>query len=119
MSEGEVNLANWRLGSFFITFLVNAFALAIGVFMGNTQDLEGAMHILVWSMIVGVSSTWLAIVHILICRAKTQKSWQILYYFLPGIIMLLVVKYVDLPIPGKKQPQTNQQVFKSQLGTGK
>jgi hypothetical protein len=102
MDNEELDLAHWRLGLFFGALGLNSIILGLCIFSGNTQQLEGAMLFLVWAMTVGISSTWIAIVHLLYCRAKSVKKWYLLYYVLPGILLLLVVKYVDLPIPGKR-----------------
>ncbi|MCM8535502.1 MAG: hypothetical protein NE334_06160 [Lentisphaeraceae bacterium] len=58
---------------------------------------SGAIFFLVWAMLSGVSSTWLAIVHVLRCRAKSLKKWQLIFYFVPSTTLLLCVPLIDIP----------------------
>ncbi|MCH2207376.1 MAG: hypothetical protein MK132_16085 [Lentisphaerales bacterium] len=97
--EDKIDTANWWLKYFTVAFILNAVFLAIGVFAFGPQNKSGLVLFMLWAMSVGVSSTWLAIVHVLRCRAKTEALWQKLFYCVPGISLYLVVKFVELPIP--------------------
>ncbi|MCM8529695.1 MAG: hypothetical protein NE330_00920 [Lentisphaeraceae bacterium] len=89
--------ANWRLGFFFCILCVNAVALAILLPYVLNPTASGAIFFLVWAMLSGVSSTWLAIVHVLRCRAKSLKKWQLFFYLVPSATLLLCVPLIDIP----------------------
>ena len=99
MSEDIEETKNWYLGQFIVAFMVNAVLLIAGVFTGPNQDQSAPILFLLWSMAVGVSSCWLAIVHLLYCRAEKKKKIYILYYFIPGLLLLLTFMYIELPLP--------------------
>lgn len=100
--EEKIDTANWRLRYFSLAFILNAIFLAIGVFAFGPQNKSSLVLFMLWAMAVGVSSTWLAIVHVLRCRAKKEALWQHLFYLVPGISLYLVVKLIELPIPDIK-----------------
>ena len=99
MSIEEQDISNWRLKYFFTAFILNALGLAIGTFGFGPAGKSTMVLFMLWAIAVGVSSTWLAIVHVLRCRAKRDHLWQTLFYYLPGVAFYLTIKFINLPIP--------------------
>ena len=103
MSDEKTDTSDWRLMTFLVVLFLNALIWAVGIALTRPQDIAGAFLFLTWAMAVGVSSTWLAIIHVLLCRVKTRHSWHIVFYLLPTLLLLAAVKITDMPLPGQKK----------------
>ena len=96
MSE-EFETAKWRLKSLMFVLVLNAIAWAVGIALKPPADQGGGLLLLLWAMAVGVTSTWLIISHVLVCRMNLKPYLNCLLYILPSLLLWLVASLVGLP----------------------
>lgn len=97
--EEKQETANWFLARLFFVLVLNAIVWAIGVAVGSAEETKTALRFLSWAMAVGVTCTWLVIVHVLLCRMKKESWVYLLLYAVPSLLIYTLVKIVDIPLP--------------------
>ena len=97
--EEKLETANWFLGRLFFILVLNAIIWAIGVSLGAAEETKAALRFISWAMAVGVTSTWLVIVHLLLCRLQNKNWLYYLLYLLPSLSIYILTMIIDIPLP--------------------